>query len=188
MNCYRVFSTEYSLRAHLWHSESCKKKYMMLLDSKTLMDRPYASCRKTADGTQRRTGYGVESTRLNPTMSTNVSLFSPYDKFDYDAFYAGDDDDDDNVVADEDEVLVMDEDESAEKLHAAAAAIDESFSSPAITTIIERIKARVRASIKAMLHDVEHQCIVNLLKTLEDAQCHVAVDTAVGIQCEVDGL
>ena len=90
----------------------------MLLDSKTLMDRPCASCRETADGTQRRTGYGVESrTRLNPTMSTNVPLFGPYDKFDYNAFYAGDDDDNDNTVADEDEVLVMDEDESTEKFY-----------------------------------------------------------------------
>ena len=77
-------------------------------------------------------------------MSTNVPLFSPFDKFDYDAFYAGTDNDD------------YDDEESAEKLHAAAAAIDESLSSPAITKIMERIKARDRASIKAMQHDVEH--------------------------------
>jgi hypothetical protein len=88
--------------------------------------------------------------RLNPTISTNVPLFSPYDRFDYNAFCAGNDDDDDNVNADEDEVLVMDEDEPAEKLHAAAAVIDELFSSPARTTIMERIKARDHASIKAM--------------------------------------
>ena len=173
MNCYRTFATEKSLRAHLWHSDSCKK-YMILSDCKAFRDRPYASCQETADATQRRTGYGIESARLNPTMSTNAPLFSPYDEFDYDAFYAGNDNNDDNVVANEDEVvLVVNEDESAEKLYAAAAAAvtDGSFSSPAMTLIMERIKARDRASITAMQHDVEHRCIVTLLKILEDAQC-----------------
>ena len=144
----------------------------MLLDSNTLRDRPYASRRETVYASQRRKGYGVESTRLNPTMSTNVPLFSPYDEFDYDAFYAGKNDDVDDVVVDKDEVLAMDDDESAERLHAGAAVIDESYSSWAITKIMERIKARDRAAIKAMQqHNVEHQCIVNLLKRLEDAQC-----------------
>jgi hypothetical protein len=140
----------------------------MLLDFKTLGDRPYASYRATADGTQRRSGYdGVESMHLNLPMSTNAPLFSPHDKFDYDAFYAGNDNDDDNAVANEDEVLVMDEDKSVEKLHAAAAGFDGSFSFPAVTAITERIKAR---EITAVQHDVEHQCIVNLLKILsEDA-------------------
>ena len=85
-----------------------------------------------------------------------MSLFSPYDKFDYDAFYAGKDDDVDDVVADEDEVLAMDDDESAERLHAGAANFDESYSSRAITKIMERIKARDCAAIKAMQHNVEH--------------------------------
>ena len=155
MNCYRVFSSEKSLRAHIRHSNSCKK-YMMSLDSNALRDRPYASCRETVYASQGRKGYGVESTRLNPTMSTNVSLFNPYDEFDYDAFYAGKDNDVDDVVADKDEVLAMDDYESAERSHAGAAVIDESYSSRAITKIMERIKARDCAAIKAMQHNVEH--------------------------------
>ena len=71
---------------------------------------------------------------------------SPYDKFNHNAFYAGNDDGDDDVIADEDEVLVMDDDESAERLHAGAAVIHESYSSPAITKIMECIKARDRAA------------------------------------------
>ena len=108
MNCYRVFSTEKSLRAHLRHSDSCKR-YMMSLDSNTLRDRPYASCRETVYASQLRKGYGVESMRLNPTMSTKVPLFSPYDEFDYDAFYAGNDNNMDDVIADEDDGLAMDD-------------------------------------------------------------------------------
>jgi hypothetical protein len=143
----------------------------MSLDSNALRDRPYASCRETVYASQLRKGYGVESMRLNPTMSTRVPLFSAYDEFDYDAFYAGNDNDIDDVIADEDEGLAMDDHESAERLHAGAAVIDESYSSRAITKIMERVKARDRAAIKAMQHDVEHRCIVNLLKCLEDAQC-----------------
>jgi hypothetical protein len=49
---------------------------------------PYALCREVvADESQRRPGYGVQSTRLNPTMSADAPLFSPYDEFDYDAFF-----------------------------------------------------------------------------------------------------
>ena len=162
MNCYRTFPTEKSLRAHLWHSDSCKK-YTMLLDFKTLRDRPYASYRETADGTQRRSRYGVESMHLNPTMSTNAPLFCPHDKFDYNTFYAGNDKNEGNVAANADEVLVMDEDKSVEKLHEAAAGFDGSFSSPAIRASMDL------ASITAMQYDVKHQCIVNLLKILEDA-------------------
>ncbi len=79
MNYYRKFPTKPGLRARLWHNNSCKK-YMS-------SERPYASCREgVADESQRRPGYGVQSTRLNPTMSADAPLFSPCDEFDYDAF------------------------------------------------------------------------------------------------------
>jgi hypothetical protein len=82
MNCYRTFfPTEKGLCAHLWHSNSCKK-YMSL---KCL----YALCREgVADESQRRPGYGVQSARLNPTMSADAPLFSPYNEFNYNAFLA----------------------------------------------------------------------------------------------------
>jgi hypothetical protein len=109
-------------------------------------------------------------------MSTSLPLFSPFDEFDYGDSFAGYEDDkdydngnDDNCNNDNDGLVV--EDESTDRLSAAAAGIDESFSSPAITAIMEAIKERDRASLIAFQHDVEHRCIVNLLKLLEDAQC-----------------
>jgi hypothetical protein len=36
---------------------------------------------------------------------------------------------------------------------------------------MERIKARDRTTLAAMQQDVEHRCIVDILKILEDAQC-----------------
>jgi len=48
---------------------------------------------------------------------------------------------------------------------------DESFSSPAITSILERIKPRDRTALAAMQQDDEHRCIVEILRILEDAQC-----------------
>lgn len=156
INCYRTFPTERGLRSHLWHNTSCNE-YM-------LQDRPYASCRETSDGTILRPGYGIQSTRLNPTMSTDAPFFSRYDEFDYD--------DDNSVVPDNNELLdVLEDERSDDELSMAAADIDESFSSPAITAIMERIKHRDRASMTALCNDVEHRCIVNLLKLLEDSQC-----------------
>ena len=165
INCYRKFSTERGLRSHLWRSPSCKE-YMLGAD------RQYTSShQETTNVSQWHPGYGIESTRLNPTMSPNAPLYSPYDNFDYDAFLAGDADNTDYydvcVAHNDNEVLAI-YDESSDKIYADAADIDESFSSPTITAIMERIKARDRASIIALRHDVEHQCIVDLLKLLED--------------------
>ena len=126
--------------------------------------------------TQLRPAYGrVQSMRLNPTMSTSAPLFSPYDAFDYDDFFAGngdynEDNDYDNNSDDDNELLVV-EDASADELVLATAGIDESFSSPAITAIMERVKARDRASLKSFRLDVEHRCVASLLKLLEDRQC-----------------
>ena len=178
MHCFRDFPSEQGLCAHLWHRDSCKK-YLSL-------QRPYASCWElVADESQRRLGFGVQSTRLNPTMSIDAPLFSPYDKFDYDAFFdglldnddlalrtendgflAGIDDNEDNEV-----LLLVADDEPADKLFASAALIDESCSSPAITALMEQIKARDCTALAAMQQDVEHQCLYNILKVSEDAQC-----------------
>ena len=137
-----------------------------------------------ADDSQRRPGYGVQSTRLNPTMSTDAPLFSPYNEFDYDAFFGGLDNDNLAFRSDDDEftagtdnaddnelLLLVADNEPADKLFASAALIDESFSSPAIIAILERIDARDRTALAAMQQDVEHRCIVDILKILEDAQC-----------------
>jgi hypothetical protein len=79
MNCYRKFPGERGLCAHLWHSNSCKKNVSS--------ERPHASCREVvADESQRHPGFGVQSARLNLTMSADAPLFSPYNEFDYDAF------------------------------------------------------------------------------------------------------
>jgi hypothetical protein len=75
-----------------------------------------------------------------------------------------------------------------------AAGIDESFSSLAITVIMEEgRKGRDLAPLVAFQHDVEHQWIVNLLKLLEDAQCPdymlLMVLQPMGIQqCQVGGI
>ena len=83
INCYHKFSTERGLRSHLWRSPSCKE-YMLGAD------RPYTLSQETTNVSQWHPGYGIESTCLNPTMSPNAPLYSPYDKVDYDAFLAGD--------------------------------------------------------------------------------------------------
>jgi hypothetical protein len=89
-------------------------------------------------------------------MSADAPLFSPYDKFDYDAFFEGLDnyylafrsDDDDDFTAETDDknnnelLLLVADNEPADKFFALAALIDVSFSSPAITVIMEQIKAR----------------------------------------------
>jgi hypothetical protein len=127
MNCYRTFPTERGLRSHLWHS-ALFREYM-------LEERPYTSCREMSDVTQPRPAYGLQSTHLNPTMSMSLLLFSPFDEFDYGDSFAGyeddkdyDNGDDDNCDDDNDGLVV--EDESTDRLSAAAAGIDESFSSP----------------------------------------------------------
>ena len=103
---------------------------------------PYVLCREVvADVSQRRPGYGVQSTRLNPTMSADAPLFSPYDEFDYDAFFLGlvDDDnlalrsDNDDFRAgtdsnDNNELLLLVKDnEPADKLFASAVLIFDFF-------------------------------------------------------------
>ncbi len=65
----------------------------------------------------------------------------------------------------------MADDEPADKLFASAPLIDELFSSPTITAIMEQIQARDFTALAAMQQDVEHQWIVDILKILEDAQC-----------------
>ena len=125
---------------------------------------PYSSCRESvADESQRRPGYGVESTRLNPTMSTDAPLSSPHDEFDYDHAFLGGHNDDDFAAArtannDVNELLLLvaDNEEPGDKLFASAAVIDESFSSPAITAIMEQIKTRDRTALAAMQQAVEH--------------------------------
>ena len=144
-----------------------------------------------SDDIHRRPGYGVQSTRLHPTMNTDAPSFTPYEEFDCDDSIAGsddgkfsggseDDDDNDNDVVDDDddnsedcETLLLADNEAADNVYAVAARVvaDESYSSPAITATMERIKARDRASLFAMQQDVEHRCIVDILKILEDAQC-----------------
>jgi hypothetical protein len=178
MNCYRTFTSERGLRAHLWHSAPCKK-YMS-------SGRAFAWSHQqevVSDDVKRRPGYGVESTRVHPTMNTDAPLFTPYDEFDYDDYLAGSDsgnfsvgsDDDDDVHDNDDdcEMLQLDNEPADKNVYAVAASAiaDESFSSPAITAIMERIKARDRASLSALQQDVEHRCIVDVLKILEDGQC-----------------
>jgi hypothetical protein len=69
-------------------------------------------------------------------------------------------------------LLLVADNEPADKLFASAAFIHESYSSPAITAIMERIKAWDRTAFAVMQQDVEHHgCIVDNLKILEDAQC-----------------
>ena len=76
MNCYYTFPTERGLCSHLWHSALCKKNM--------LEDRPYALYQEMSDVTHLHPAYyGLQSTRLDPTMSTSVPLFSPFDEFDY---------------------------------------------------------------------------------------------------------
>ena len=59
-----------------------------------LHDRKFALCRETSDVTIPRPAYGIQSLRVNSTMSTDPPLFSPYDdSFEYDA---GNDEDDEN--------------------------------------------------------------------------------------------
>ena len=124
---------------------------------------PLASNLKIIGG-QRRTGYSVDSTRLNPAMSTDPPCYSPYKEFDYDDF-AGNVDD--NAGVDE---LLADK-EFDDDVSTFVSAIDETVSSPVINAIMERIKARDRHAITVLQLDIEHQNIVYLLKILEDGQC-----------------
>jgi hypothetical protein len=91
-------------------------------------ERPYASCREVlADESQRRPGYGVQSTRLYPTMSADAPLFSPYDEFDYDACLGGLDDDDLTAGTDDNYdtelLLLVTDNKPADKLFAGATLI-----------------------------------------------------------------
>jgi hypothetical protein len=127
-------------------------------------DRPYALCREVvADESQRRPGYGLQYMRQNPTKSTDAPLFNPYDKFEYDAFSGGLDNDDLALRSDNDftagtngndnyDLLVVaaDNEPPADKPFASAALFDESFSSPAKTVNIERIKARDCTALAAI--------------------------------------
>jgi hypothetical protein len=158
INCYRSFSSEKGLRQHWWQNVSCKNYVLVDCNANAL-------CKELIDdgSQQRRRVYGIESMRLNPTMSTNAPFYGSYDEFDYCAFDANDDDifskeDNKNVLQ-----AVMDDN--------AAARMDKSISSPAINAVMERMKARDRASLHAFRHDVEHRSIVSLLKILEDAEC-----------------
>jgi hypothetical protein len=92
-------------------------------------ERPYASCREVlADESQPRPGYGVQSTRLYPTISADAPLFSPYNECDYDAFFAGLDDDDLTARIDDNDdnelLLLVTDNEPADKLFAWATLID----------------------------------------------------------------
>ena len=156
INCYHKFPTEQGLCVHLWHSNSCKK-YMP-------SERPYALCREVvADESQQRPGYGVQSTRLNPTMSADEPLFSPYNAFNCDALYGGLDNDNLAFRSDNDDfaagpdnndnnelLLLVANNESADKLFASAALIDEFFSSPVIPAFMEQIKARDQTALATL--------------------------------------
>jgi hypothetical protein len=156
INCYASFTSERGLRQHLWRSASCKE-YMLIAPC------PLASNLEIVGG-QRRTGYSIESTRLNPAMSTDPPCYSPYKEFEYDD-YAGNVDDDAGV----DELLA--DEESENNVSALVSAIDETVSSPVINAIMERLKARDRHAITVLQRDIEHRNIVNLMKILEDGQC-----------------
>ncbi|KAI2491803.1 hypothetical protein MHU86_22742 [Fragilaria crotonensis] len=49
--------------------------------------------------------------------------------------------------------------------------IDNTASPAVVHALMERIRANERHAVMVLQHDVEHRCIVELLKILEDAQC-----------------
>jgi hypothetical protein len=49
--------------------------------------------------------------------------------------------------------------------------IDGSASPAVVSAYMEHIQARNRQALMVLQHNVEHQCTVELLKILEDAQC-----------------
>ena len=77
INWYARFKSERGLRPHLWQSSSCKD-YMAR--QQAACDACVDSCQEI-DSTTPFSCYGVESTRLNPGMSTDPPLHTPYEGF-----------------------------------------------------------------------------------------------------------
>lgn len=67
INCYQRFRTERGLRSHLWRSSLCQE----------YMSRAWIDVSVETVSTSRLVGYGVESTRLDFDMNTNVPLYAP---------------------------------------------------------------------------------------------------------------
>jgi hypothetical protein len=102
-------------------------------------------------------GYGIESIRLNPFMtSANPVSYYSYKVCDYSA----NNDADDGI----DERFDLNKNTSVGK-------DDVAISCPVFHAMMECIQANQRHAITVLRHDVEHRNIVNLLKILEDAQC-----------------
>jgi hypothetical protein len=157
INCYTTFRTERGLRQHLWRSAACRECMSLprpLVANSVNITRESTWCR--------RLGYGVESSRLNPFVSTDPPSYKPYAVFDYSANV---DDPADNDFMDNERVEWDDNSCTVGLLD------DVAISCPVFHAMMERIRATERHAIMDLHHDVEHQNIVNLLKLLEDAQC-----------------
>ena len=154
VNCYALFKTERGLKQHLWRSVDCGK-YMS--EPRPVLAASVGIVRES--NWRRRVGYGIESSRVNPFMSSDPPSYEPYEVFeDFAAHFDADDDGIDNRVALTDNTCWV-------------SMQDVAISCPVFHARMERIQASQRHAIMVLHHDVEHRNIVNLLKLFEDAQC-----------------
>ena len=94
VNCYALFKTERGLKQHLWRSVNCGK-YMS--EPRPVLAASIGIVRES--NWRRRVGYGIESSRVNPFMSSDPPSYEPYEVFDYATpFDANDDGIDDRVA------------------------------------------------------------------------------------------
>ena len=163
INCYQRFGTERGLRSHLWRSTPCQE---------------YMSRARKIDGsvetvsTSRLVGYGVESTRLNFDMNTDVPLYGPYGDFQCFATNGVDDLTDKDHQVEEDDYGLNDVDDvpNTNPYHELQAPSDSDNTGiqdvflSALEGFMERMKSRDHYTIKILQHDVEHRSIINLLK------------------------
>ena len=133
--------------------------------------------------TSRLVGYGVESTRLNFDMNTDVPSYGPYEDLQCNVTNGVNDlTNKDYQVEDFDHGLsnIDDEDmpntDSYHELRVprdSGNALIQNVSQSGFEAFMERMKARDHQTMKILQHDVEHRSIVNLLKILEDSQCPI---------------
>ncbi|KAI2501411.1 hypothetical protein MHU86_13078 [Fragilaria crotonensis] len=143
------------------------------------MERQQSGTRASVDGcpeivsTVRRPCYGVESTRLNPGMDTNPPTHMPFEEFDYGTtgYDDGNDDDDDNENDKNEMCFNAQQLDQLPITTTLFPGIDNTASPAVVHALMERIRANERHAVMVLQHDVEHRCIVELLKILEDAQC-----------------
>jgi hypothetical protein len=130
--------------------------------------------------TSRLVGYGVESTRLNFDMNTDVPSYGPYEDLQCNVTNGLNDlTNKDHQVEEFDHGLSnIDEDmPNTDSYHELQVprdsdnALIQNVSPSAFEAFMERMKARDHQTMKILQHDVEHRSIVNLLKILEDSQC-----------------